>query len=442
MDYGIDLSHISPQEIVRRVEVRPIYRHEKSRWDMLMRRYHYLGFHSLVGESIRYLALFHDHPVALLGWSAAALKCRVRDAWIGWLPPVQYHRLPLIANNSRFLILTATQIPNLASKILSLNLKRLSYDWQLAYQHPLYLVETFVDPRFFAGTCYKAAGWSFLGYTRGFTKSNRCYRRHDHPKMVFVRSLDKTATEKLADPTATVPLASEVKAMNLSLKNAEHLITRLKAIPDPRLPRGLRHKKLSVLAITICAILCGARSFAAIAQWAKNCSQKMLKRLECRYDHKQKRFLTPSEPTIRRFSHAVDVQAVDQAVYPWLQSLDQDKSPVAVDGKVLRGARQENGRQIHLLSAFLHKQGMVLAQCQVEASTNEIPKVVPLLKPVPLDGRVITLDALHTQEDTARFIVEEKHADYLFTVKDNQPTLKQHIVDLKLNDFPPSTPNN
>jgi hypothetical protein len=442
MDYDIDLNHISPQEIVRKVEVRPIYRHEKSRWDMLMSRYHYLGFHSLVGESIRYLALFNDHPVALLGWSAAALKCRVRDAWIGWLPPVQYHRLPLIANNSRFLIITPTRIPNLASRILSLNLKRLSSDWQLAYQHPLYLVETFVDPRFFTGTCYKAAGWSFLGYTRGFTKSNRCYRRHDHPKMVFVRSLGKTATEKLADPDRTVPLASEVKAMNLSLKNAEHLITRLKAIPDPRLPRGLRHKKFSVLAITICAILCGARSFAAIAQWAKNCSQKMLKRLECRYDHKQKRFLTPSEPTIRRFAHAVDVQAVDQAVYPWLQSLDQDKSPVAVDGKVLRGARQENGRQIHLLSAFLHKQGMVLAQCQVEASTNEIPKVVPLLKPVPLDGRVITLDALHTQEDTARFIVKEKHADYLFTVKDNQPTLKQHIVDLKLNDFPPSTPNN
>jgi len=110
--------------------VRPITSNERANWDTLMSKHHYLGFRSLVGESIRYVAELKGRWVALLGWSAAALKCQPRDTWIGWPQVIQWQRLYLILNNSRFLILPDIHIPNLASKILSLNLKRLAKDWE------------------------------------------------------------------------------------------------------------------------------------------------------------------------------------------------------------------------------------------------------------------------------------------------------------------------
>ena len=133
-----------------------------------------MGFKSLVGE-------LRGQWVALLGWSSAALQCRPRDAWIGWSQVIQWQRLHLIANNSRFLVLTGINIPNLASKTLSLNLKRLSKDWQEIHGHPILLAETFVDISRFQGTCYKAANWIFLGLTQGFGKSAKRYYHHGQP---------------------------------------------------------------------------------------------------------------------------------------------------------------------------------------------------------------------------------------------------------------------
>ena len=92
----------------------------------------------------------------------------------------------------------------------------------------------------------------------------------------------------------------------------------------------------------------------------------------------------------------------------------------------------------HLLSAILHQEAVVVAQLDVEEKTNEIPKLPQLLDPLPLAGTVVTADALHTQKETARYLVEEKQADYLFIAKDNQPTLRQDIADLHLESIPPS----
>ena len=112
---------------------------------------------------------------------------------------------------------------------------------------------------------------------------------------------------------------------------------------------------------------------------------------------------------------------------------------MAVDGKTLRGGHDHGQPAPHLLSAILHQEAVVLGQIAVEEKTNEIPKLPQLLDPLPLEGAVVTADALHTQQDTARYLVETKKADYLFIVKDNQPTLRQDIVDLDLKSFPPST---
>ncbi|MFO8164699.1 MAG: ISAs1 family transposase [Desulfatiglandales bacterium] len=422
--------------------VRPINIAERVLWDTLMARYHYLGFKSLVGKSIRYVAEIQGQWVALLGWSAAALKCKPRDAWIGWPQVIQWQRLHLIANNSRFLILLpCTYIPNLASKTLSLNLKRLSKDWEDIHGHPVVLAETFVDPSRFAGTCYKAANWIYLGKSQGFGKSSQHYFHHGQPKAVFVRPLHKKAVRWLKEPIAHPTLIQKVAAMNFTKKQLKDLIEILKSLPDPRKKRGKRHRIISIMAIAICAVLCGARSYAAIAEWAKHRTQKQLNRLWSRYDDKQRRYIPPSEPTIRRVLQSINAEVVDQAIYGWLNSLFSG-SAVAFDGKVLKGARDHDGKQVHLLSAIIHQEGITIAQRQIESKTNEIPTARPLLETLDLKDKVVTGDALHTQKDLAGFLVKDKKADYLFTVKDNQQTLKDDIKALALNEgFSPRSGN-
>lgn len=419
------------------LNVRPIEPFERLKWDELMSNQHYLGFKSLVGESIRYIAELRGRWVALLGWSSAALKCHPRDAWIGWPQVIQWQRLHLIVNNSRFLVLTDIHIPNLASKTLSLNLKRLSKDWQQIHGHPILLAETFVDISRFQGTCYKAANWIFLGLTQGFGKSAKRYYHHGQPKAIFVRALHKHAMRWLTDPIANPKLIRKVGPMKFTKKQLEDLIDILRSLKDPRHKRGKRHRKISILAIAICAVLCGARGYSAIAQWAQHRTQNQLKRLWCRYNEKSNRYQPPSEPTIRRVLQAIDAEAVDQAIYAWLSSLFSGCA-VAFDGKVLKGARNEDGSQVHLLSAIIHQKGITIAQKQIASKSNEIPAAKPLLEPLDLKGKVVTGDAMHTQTNLARFLVEKKKADYLFTVKDNQATLKEDIQALNLsNAIPP-----
>jgi hypothetical protein len=400
-----------------------------------MSQHHYLGFKSLVGESIRYVAELQSRWLALLGWSAAALKCQPRDAWIGWSQAIQWRRLHLIVNNSRFLILPGVHIPNLASKILSLNLHRLADDWQHIYGHPVLIAETFVDTSRFTGSCYKAANWLYLGQTSGYGKHSRRYVHHGEPKAVFVRPLSKKALIRLRDPRPDSHLSRKETPMHLSRKQVSDLIETLKTLPDPRRKRGVRHRSLSIIALSICAVLCGCRSYIAIAQWAKHCPQKMLGRLWCR--KKEQNYIPPSEPTFRRQLQNIDVEKVDMAISDWVCRLSSGNA-IGIDGKTLKGARREDGTKVHLLSAFVHQEGITIAQKEVPCKSNEIPTARPLLESLDLKGKVVTADASHTQKDLARFLVQEKQADYCFTVKDNQAFLKEAIAYLGLNeDFPP-----
>lgn len=401
-------AELPEREVVRGVEVRPVSAEEKPCWDELMQRHHYLGFRGMIGESLRYVAVHEDRWVALLGWCSAALKCGVRDTWIRWTPALRLQRLPLLANNCRFLILPGVRVPHLASRILALNLRRLSTDWIRFHGHPIWVAETFVDPELYTGTCYRAAGWAFLGHTRGFAKNHELYTHHGRMKSVFVRLLRRDALRKLADPAFPPPLKPRLTTMKLSENDAYLLHKALRAIPDSRMPRGIRHHRLALLSIAICAIICGAKSFDAIAQWGKACTQKMLKRLGCRKKPGTDLYEAPSEPAIRRFLQSLDGQAVDSAITGWVASIMGVGDAMAVDGKTIKGARTADGRQMHLLAAFLHQEATVVAQALVPPTTNEIPVVKELLDTVNMEGAVVTLDALHTQQETARYLVEEK----------------------------------
>ena len=168
-------------------------------WDYLVHHYHYLGRPSLVGEHLRYLAFLNGQVVACLGWASAAFKVEDRDQFIGWNIPTRHKHLCFIANNVRFLILPWVHIKHLASKVLALNLRRLSNDWQTIYGHPLYLAETFVDLSHFQGTCYQASNWIHVGLTKGSAKRGNRYHRHGQPKAIYLYPLHRNFRRKLTD---------------------------------------------------------------------------------------------------------------------------------------------------------------------------------------------------------------------------------------------------
>ena len=410
-----------------------------------MRERHYLGFHSLVGESMRHVAEAEGEWVALMGWGASAFKCGARDRWIGWGKALQWARLKYIANNMRFLILPGERRKNLASRVLGMNVRRLRSDWEGVHGHPVLMAETFVDPQRFKGTCYRAAGWSELGGTRGYGRNGKRYYEHGIEKKIFIKPLITKAREALADPEfREVAGAKEVVKVDMcNLEGKGGLLEALCKTPEPRRAQGMRHSMRSVLAVGICAVLSGARHYKAIGEWANRSPQNRLKRLGCRYDRRLKKHIAPSEPTIRRVLQRVDAEAVDKIVGQWLmeQAGGGANKAIALDGKTLKGSRSGNRPAVYLLGAFLHQQEVVIAQRGVDDKTNEIPNVRPLLEALDIEGAVVTADAMHTQKDTAKFIVEEKKADYLFTVKDNQQTLKEDIEALKLEAFPPSARN-
>jgi hypothetical protein len=168
-------------------------------WNELIERYHYLGYTPLPGAQIRYFIRSPFGRLGAIGFSAAAWKVQPRDAWIGWVAPVQKQNLHLIVGNSRFLILPWVNSKNLASHVLSLCARHLPHDWQQTYGYTPVLMETFVEKDRFAGTCYKAANWSYVGATKGRGKLDR-YNEYALPvKEIYLYPLHKRFRKILQD---------------------------------------------------------------------------------------------------------------------------------------------------------------------------------------------------------------------------------------------------
>lgn len=429
-------------ELVRAVQVRLVESAaEVRRWDATIRQHHYLGLKAMIGETLRYVAEVDGEWVALLGFASAALKGTPRDRFIGWIPEQQEARRIYIANNVRFLILPSYHIANLGSRVLGLTLRRLSDDWQAVHGHPVVLCETFVDPGHFNGGVYRAAGFSHIGETSGFAKSGSTWIEHNQPKMVWVRPLRRRAVELLCLPFLAPQLRGGpaiVDPNTLPLNGAHGLLAYMQTVADPRHRRGVRYPMASVLAVSSLAVICGMRSYRAIGQWAKELSQEQLHRLGCFRSPTTGKFSPPGEDTIRRSLTMVDGDALDKAVSAYLAAVLEQRGQrrLALDGKTLRGSGSQTSGQRHLLSAVRHGLGIVLGQVEVDGKQNEIPAAQRLLALLPLEDTVVTADALHTQDKTARLIVE-RGGEYLFTVKDNQPTLHRELAQLDWRFSPP-----
>src|SRR6516162_8825239 len=144
-------------------------------FNSLMEQHHYLGYEQPVGEHLKYLVWADGRPIACMAWSSAPRHLASRDRYIGWSAEARRRNIRFIAYNTRFLILPWIRVPHLASHILGRMAARISEDWQALYGHPIYFLETFVDPERFRGTCYRAANWVVLGKTTGRGKQSNSY---------------------------------------------------------------------------------------------------------------------------------------------------------------------------------------------------------------------------------------------------------------------------
>lgn len=420
---------------VARVKVRPLRIEERSRFEKLMELHHYLGWGLPVGEGLNYVAEVDGRWVALLTFGAAAYALKDREAWVGWTCEQRKRRLKFIAQNRRFLILPEASEKNMASRILGQCAKRLADDWRLVYGHPVLVIETFVDPQRFEGTCYRAAGWVPLGLTAGVQRIKRdYYEMGGSPKQLFVKSLRHDAHELLcADEWPKAWQKHEVRLVASSPLKTRHgrsLYQAFNDVPEFRRTRGLRHKMPAVLACVACAVLAGAKGISEMAEIIEGFDARQLRALRCYKNPRTGRMEAPSESTLRRVLAGVDAEKFDTVVASWVSGREDIKA-LALDGKALRGCLNEDGRPLFLVSAVAHGTGAFQGQVAVDCKTNEIPAARELLKQLgPLDGVMVTTDAAHTQIATAHQIVIEHGGDYFSPVKGNQPNLLKKAEQL------------
>lgn len=432
------------QQLLREVRVSLAERSQLPRLERLLNEHHYLGSLKPVGERLYYVASDRSGQwLAVLVFSAAANHLRARDRWIQWSNEQRRRRLSLITNNCRFLVLPGCSTPNLGSRVLRLTLDRLSADWQAHYGHPILLVETFVDPEQFRGTVYTANGWVELGQTEGWGRQRGDYYvKHDKPKRLFVRALAPKACRSLQaehlKPSLAVVEAKVPARCTRRVKEIASIVERFKQLPEYR-KRVESYPLFSLAALILLAVLCEApRGQTDLEKFARGLSQGQRRALGIRRNV-QGKYPAPSQSTFSRFLQGIDpaqLEATLQAIQ------EQVRGPAPQDELVVMDGKEPNhGSGASILTAVSVPSQYYLGSAVVDVKTNEIPVAQQtLIPPLDLEGRFVSLDALHTQDETARRVVLEAGGDYLLTVKKNQPTLLANIqkkVAAPRADFPP-----
>ncbi len=400
---------------------------ERMRWDETVKRYHYLGFKRFPGRGLRYIFEWRGEWIGLAGWQSGVFKCRLRDRWVRWKATIQFQRLHLVANNTRFLLLgEAGTFPRLGTHALSGMTQRLSADWAAHFGHGVLLAEAFVDPSRFQGGLYRAAGWLLLGGTRGFARASGRYTEpHGQPKDMYVRELQRNARPLLrSERELPAAFAANPQGGTSGLRPVElrSLYAELSEVPDFRRAQGRKHKTANVLAIYLLARLAGLHGGKAAAAYSQSLSQKELEALGAWRNPRTGRYEPVSRSVIYRVLENVDPEALEAVVRRYSTPRLQLGAALAADGKRVRVANR-NGPQHHeTVTLVAHGSGLPLASLGLHDQNGEIAAVRALFEEVPLAGRVVTLDALHTVRNTARTLVDTHRADYLLTVKVNAKT--------------------
>lgn len=190
----------APLRAIRPLEFRQVRRTtEEPLFNGLIERYHPLGYTQPVGEHLKYLVYATGRPIACLAWSSVPRHLGARDRYIGWSAEARRRNIRLLAYNPRFLVLPWVQVKHLASHLLGQMARRLAGDWEQIYGHPIYFLETFVDPERHRGTCYRAANWVVMGRTTGRGKNAPTKKPNRSIKEVLGYPLTPRFRELLAE---------------------------------------------------------------------------------------------------------------------------------------------------------------------------------------------------------------------------------------------------
>ena len=432
------------QAVLEGIQVRLASSKERPLWNKLVRQRHYLKNASLVGEQLRYVVTDTQGTwLALLGWSAAALHLKARDQSIEWSEEQRERRLHFLAQNSRFVILVKRQeLPNLASRAMSLCLKGLSADWQRQYKHPILMVESFVDRQLFQATAYKACGWQALGYSSGFKRvAEDFYERHNRPKELWVKELHPRAWQWLRAKQLPAHLAPYEKvtppACGTKTEQMPSLFERFERVKDWRKPIGKRHKLSTVTSIIALACLAGVgQGYRAVSRFSKRLTKLQRRALHCWVHPDTAKAQVPSEAVFQRVLQAIPRRQIEAIALQWQNDLlgaVPVTDAVVIDGKEVRGG------DLMLVNAIAQPSQRLLGVEPVDKKTNEIPTARTLIERLDLNGKLVQLDGMHTQHQTARQILYEKGGDYLLILRKNQKTLLKTAQQLLPVDLPPCT---
>jgi len=238
---------------------------------------------------------------------------------------------------------------NWGSRVLSLCQRRLPRDWEAAFGHGVVLLETFVDPQRHRGTVYRAANWIYVGNTRGFRRTRVGYTATPaSPKMVFLKLLRADARRLLCRAILSPPYHLGGTTMRLTAEQMRSLPCFFSQIPDPRRTQGRRHRLSTVLGIAAGAVLCGMRGYKAIADWAQSLGQKSRERFGCRRE--QGHYVVPSESILRNVLIRVTPADLDRALQCWNERYGAGDESLAIDGKTMCNALDEQGQRTHVMS--------------------------------------------------------------------------------------------
>lgn len=422
---------------------------EDDHWNEAMVRHHYLGSCRMGGEQLKYVALHNGYPVAYLGWSSAVQKLTDREEWIGWSVVQMRQRSNLVAQNARFLILPGCEVPNLASKVLSLNLKVLSADWERAYGHPIWLVETFVEEGRNKGTCYLACGWEEIGKSKGFARTPDGYRKHGIVKLYFAKELVLNARKKLRSDESLpedrglgkLELAAQAVEGSTEEKRPGLFEIIEKNVEDPRNMKGRSYSLVSILALVLTGLLADQKTVEHIAEWGRT-----LRPHECRRLKFQRRlgkgFKMPSANTIRYLLQDMKPEQLEAAVSQWVAAngINTTKTHIALDGKVLCGSGTGQTQRAQVTAYHVEKK-IVVEQISAPNIGHEKTCTRDLVDRMDLTNSIITSDAGNINAETTKKIVEKRGSIFFRSKETNRNLKLPSKRPSRQQAFPQTSPN-
>jgi hypothetical protein len=295
-------------------------------------------------------------------FSGSAYHLADRDRWIGWSNEQAMQRRHFIVQNSRFLILSANKRRNLASRVLSLCAKQVQLDWPRRFGFAPLLLESFVDPMRFQGTCYQAAGWEKVGQTRGFRRDGREFYVPDtYPKQIWMKPLRHDGCKLLRSDLLPEPWRSFEKelpgkqiAVRLGFDGLRSLFSVLQALPDWRRTNGRRYPLGCCLSIMVCAVLAGCKSIDECAEFADTLTRTQLRALRCWKNPKTGEYKAPGRTTLWRVTAGVDAVQFEDQVTAWFRDRDMPLEALAIDGKALRATLHNEDGGAFAVSAVNH----------------------------------------------------------------------------------------